>query len=463
MSHELRTPLNAILGYSQILRRQPNLSESQRHQLEILYSSGEHLLTLINDLLDLGKIEAQRMDVEDAPFDLRAILRQVFNITKVKAEEKGLSLEYEPRTLLPENVRGDERKLKQILLNLLSNAVKYTQCGGVTVRGSYDQADSGVFRFEVKDSGIGIPPDKLEAIFDPFTQIRTDGQFIEGTGLGLTITRRLATLMRGNLTVTSELGKGSTFVAEVPLPIVTEGEAIVKKDGSDVVGYSGDRMRILVVDDNAANISMLVALLEPLGFEVLTAESGSDAVRRVTESRPNLMLLDMVMPRMDGLEVIEVLRMRREAMEKPRIIGVSATVTDNERKRAFIAACDDFLTKPIDVEMLLEKIGSQLEITWETARPVVPAEAPPSPTEEAVEHERASMVPPLEVLEAMQRTVERGDFGALEDMVTDWMHRDVAYATFGLQIKQFAARYDDEGIGVYLDKLKNEQHETKEG
>jgi signal transduction histidine kinase len=238
MSHELRTPLNAILGYAQILKHQNNLSETQRQQLDIMRSSGEHLLTLINDILDVGKIEASKMEIEDLAFDLQALLGQVFNVTKLLAEEKELRFQYEADTPLPSYVRGDERKLCQILLNLLANAVKYTQRGGVTMRVSYDRAGPGLFRCEVADTGIGIPADKLDTIFEPFTQLMTDRKVREGTGLGLNITKRLLALMNGIIGVESIFGKGSTFWMEVALPSPIDSEIAFEKTECNVIGYA---------------------------------------------------------------------------------------------------------------------------------------------------------------------------------------------------------------------------------
>jgi len=227
MSHELRTPLNAIMGYSQILIRDENLSETQRHQLEVLRASGENLLTLINDILDMGKIETEKLELEEMSFDLPSLLRLVFNTTKIKAEEKGLDFKYEALTLVPAYVRGDKGKLQRILLNLLDNAIRYTPYGGVTLRVNYDQAGSAMLRCEVVDTGIGIPDDKLEEIFEPFTQLVREGQAREGAGLGLTIARHLVTLMHGKMEVESEFGKGSTFRVELPLPSMGEGEIAV--------------------------------------------------------------------------------------------------------------------------------------------------------------------------------------------------------------------------------------------
>jgi len=365
MSHELRTPLNAILGYTQILKHHNNLSAAQKQQLDIMRNSGEHLLTLINDILDVGKIEASKMEVEELAFDLQALMDQVFNLTKLQAEEKDLRFHYEAETPLPAYVRGDERKLRQILLNLLSNAVKYTRRGSVALQVSYGRAGAGLFRCEVIDTGIGIPEDKLEAIFEPFTQLATDRQVREGTGLGLNITKRLLELIQGRMGVESVVGAGSTFWIEVALPSLLDNESVPGKTEHHITGYRGARKRILVVDDTVGNSAMLVSLLEPLGFELDTAQNGREALLEVSAQRPDLVLLDLVMPEMDGLEAATLLRQNPDLSATMRIIGASATVTDNMHKEAFIAACDDFVTKPIRIDLLLEKIGVLLGIEWE--------------------------------------------------------------------------------------------------
>jgi signal transduction histidine kinase/DNA-binding NarL/FixJ family response regulator/HAMP domain-containing protein len=370
MSHELRTPLNAILGYAQILKHHDNLTESQRQQLGIMHGSGEHLLMLINDILDVGKIEACKMEVEDVVFDLPALVRQAFNLIRLHAEEKELRFEYVADTPLPSYVRGDERKLRQILLNLLSNSVKYTRRGSVTMRVSHGKAGPALFRCEVIDTGIGIPADQLEAVFEPFTQLVSDRQVREGSGLGLNISKRLLALMQGRMGVESVVGKGSTFWMEVALPALVDDEAALEKTDSYAIGYLGERRRILVVDDNVGNTSMLVSLLEPLGFKLDTAQNGVEALMRAEEHCPDLVLMDLVMPEMNGLEAATQMRKNRKLGET-RIIGASATATDNACKEAFISSCDDFVTKPIRIDLLLEIIGVQLGIEWETAPSVM--------------------------------------------------------------------------------------------
>ena len=438
MSHELRTPLNAILGYAQILKRQENLTDAQRQQVEIMRDSGEHLLTLINDILDMGKIEAQRMEIEELSFDLSAQLRQVFNIAKIKADEKDLDFQYEERTPLPGFVRGDQRKLKQILLNLISNAVKYTRRGHVITRVSYDP-NSGMFRCEVADTGIGIAPDKLETVFEPFTQLVGPGQIREGTGLGLSITRRLVTLMQGKVAVESEPGKGSTFRVELPLPAVSGAEISRDVAGPAVTGYKGKRKRILVADDNITNASMLVAVLEPLGFDLVTAENGREAVRQARELPPDLVLLDLVMPDMDGLETAREMR-RLHELDGTRIVGTSATVSDSARRDAFAAVCDDFMAKPIGLELLREKIGKHLGLVWETALPGIPAAAAP------VE------APAPEELAELYELALMGDMQRIRIWAAELEERDHKYSSFAAKLRDLAGNFKAKAIVTLVEQ-----------
>jgi PAS domain S-box-containing protein len=225
MSHELRTPLNAIIGYTQLLLQDANLTATQRSRLVVLRGSGEHLLALINDILDVGKIESGKMEIEEKVFQLPSLIRQVLAGPTGKAKQKGLELHLELLAPLPARVRGDERKLEKILLNLLNNAVRYTQEGRVLLRVDYRREASGIGRFEVVDTGIGIAPDNLEAVFQPFTQLARKGLVQEGTGLGLAVVRHLVALMQGKIEVESEPGQGSIFRVELPLPAVGEEES----------------------------------------------------------------------------------------------------------------------------------------------------------------------------------------------------------------------------------------------
>ncbi len=449
MSHELRTPLNAILGYAQILKHQENLTEAQKQQLGVMQSSGEHLLTLINDILDVGKIEARKMDIEEMPFDLPALLRQVFNLTRLKAEEKELRFLYEELSPLPPYVRGDERKLRQILLNLLSNAVKYTRRGSVTLRVAYDEGD-GTLRCDVIDTGVGIPDDKLEAVFEPFTQLTGDGQMREGTGLGLNITRRLLELMHGSLTLESTVDSGSIFSMALVLQPVSDPERALVKTEISVTGYHGERKRILVVDDTVGNTSMLVSLLEPLGFKVDTAANGEEALGMLRERQPDLVLMDLVMPVMDGLEATRLIRSDPQ-FDRTVIIGASASVTDSGHKGDFIKICDDFVIKPIRIDLLLEKIGRRMGIEWESVEVVLPARE----TFTGLDDGEMTTPPPAELDELLNLAM-RGDMAGVERWAAGLETRDAGYRTFAGKLKELAGSFKTKAVLALVKRCRGE-------
>jgi signal transduction histidine kinase/CheY-like chemotaxis protein len=450
MSHELRTPLNAILGYAQILKRQKNLTDPQRQQLEIMQSSGEHLLTLINDILDVGKIEADKMEIEAITFDLPALLRQVFNLTKLNAEEKELGFDYLADTPLPPYVRGDERKLRQILLNLLSNAVKYTNRGNVKMRVSYGTAGEGVLRCEIEDTGIGIPSDKLEAVFEPFTQLVSDRKIREGTGLGLNITKRLLALMHGRITVESEPGRGSRFCIEIELPSIMDDDTPLEATELHVTGYRGEPKHILVVDDNIGNAALFVSLLEPLGFGIDTARNGLEALQRAEERRPDLVLMDLVMPEMDGLEAVTAMR-RKPELAATKIIGASATVTKSIDKEEFVAVCDDFVVKPVRIDLLLEKIGGLLGIEWQTEKPewLTAASA-----RDADKDNIPFAVPSSPELEELHDLAMRGDMSRIAEWATELEQKNATYASFAAKLRELAGGFRSKAILALVEQYR---------
>ena len=452
MSHELRTPLNAILGYAQILKRHDNISEAQRQQLDIMHSSGEHLLTLINDILDVGKIEASRMELLESAFDLPALIEQVFNLTTLQAEEKSLGFKYVAETPLPAYVLGDERKVRQILLNLLSNAVKYTRRGRVTMRVSYVHENER-FHCEVVDTGIGIPRDKLEAIFEPFAQLSTDRQAREGTGLGLNITRRLLELMRGRIAVESALGSGSTFRIEVPLPALMDQERASEKAERRIAGYRGERRKILVVDDTVGNAAMLVSLLEPLGFQLSTARNGREALAEALARRPDLVILDLVMPEVDGTEAA-VLFKRHPELSGMKILGASATVTGSSRKAEFLRLCDDFVAKPIAIDLLLERIGTLLGLAWEYKPLPAMAEAQRRrPRSEGQDY----VSPPPSEMEELYRLAMRGDMLKIETWAQDLGARRSECENFAARLQELARGFKANAILALVEQYRGEK------
>ncbi|MEM6755270.1 MAG: ATP-binding protein, partial [Cyanobacteria bacterium P01_C01_bin.38] len=300
MNHELRTPLNGILGYTQILQRDSKMENKHRQGLTTIYQCASHLLTLINDILDFSKLEVQKMELYPQDFHLSNFLTATVDICRIKAEQKGIFLDYQPQGQLPTAVRADDKRLRQVLLNLLSNAVKFTGKGGVIFRvevlSNALNAHQSQIRFLVKDSGIGIPPDKLTKIFLPFEQAGKHKRNAEGTGLGLAISRQITNLMGGEIQVESVLGEGSTFWFDLELPLAHEWTAQAEFSSFRITGYQGDRLTIVVVDDNQSNRDVVINILEPLGFRVIAAENGQQGLNKIIQIQPDLVITDAVMP-----------------------------------------------------------------------------------------------------------------------------------------------------------------------
>jgi PAS domain S-box-containing protein len=320
MSHELRTPLNGILGYAQILRRDTTLGERQLEALGVIQQSGEQLLTLVNDILDFAKIEAGKLELSLTDIGLAEFMRMITEITHVRALEKGLSFVRDMAPDLPRGIRADAGRLRQILLNLLSNAVKFTDQGRVSLRVRFSPPTR--LRFEVQDTGIGVSTDHLETIFKPFEQVSDPQRRLGGTGLGLAISRQFVRLMGGDIHVTSVVGVGSTFWFELEVP-VTETVGVAPPEPL-VTGYKGPRRKVLVVDDAVANRAMAADLLGQLDFDVSAAINGREALEKAQATRPDWILLDIVMPEMNGLEVARRLR-QLPGLEDVPIIAMSAS------------------------------------------------------------------------------------------------------------------------------------------
>ncbi len=400
MSHELRTPLNAVLGYAQILLDEGGLPDVERERVETILHSGEHLLTLINDVLDIAKVEAGKLELEVAPVELRPLLRNAADILRVKANAKGVSLVEKLHPNLPRIVSGDTKRLRQVLLNLLSNAVKFTEKGAVTlaVRRVGDN-----IRFSVADTGIGITPEHREAIFEPFRQVSAASGKIEGTGLGLPISRRLVRLMGGELTVESTPGEGSVFQFEIPLPEVSKTrDPAPPAPRKNVCGYRGRRRKALVVDDIELNRRLLTVILKPLGFDVEEAQTGGEAVTKFNATAPDIIFMDLLLPDMEGEAVIRRIR-AIETGRRPVIICVTGKARHEIKGLISEWGADDCMIKPIFKEVLLDKIQTHLDLEWTYAS----SETPARPREEP---EEITPIPPTaENLETLRRLFYVGD------------------------------------------------------
>ncbi len=379
MSHELRTPMNAILGFVQLMQRDPDLTLAQRDNLNVIGHSGEHLLALINDVLEMSKIEAGRMSLNMRSFDLRQLLDNVISMLAVKAEEKGLLLTavYDPT--LPQYVRTDEKKLRQILINLLGNAIKFTASGSVTLHArrkeKCDDADAQkqntgflahvhtcTLIFEVTDIGPGIPPDRLETIFDPFVQVE-NGRGQQGTGLGLSISRRFVELMKGEMRVHSEVGCGTTFTFDIQVTPASFADAAHPETPRRVTGLAPGQpaYRILLVEDDAANRTLLTKLLQPLGFVVRGVENGREGVDLTLSWQPHLIFMDMQMPVMGGWEATRLIKAQSPHIP---VIALTASTFSQNRDAAIDAGCDDFVLKPVDTAVLFRKLSQHLGVQF---------------------------------------------------------------------------------------------------
>ncbi|MCG3208032.1 MAG: Sensor histidine kinase RcsC [Anaerolineae bacterium] len=372
MSHELRTPLNGILGYTQILERDPDLTQHHRDGLQIIRQSGDHLLTLINDVLDLAKIETGKMDLQSAPFHLPSFLHSLGDIIQVWASQKKIDFVLEtsaPNGRFPTYVTGDEKRLRQVLINLLGNAVKFTEQGQVIlrVRGTKLNHAGQVqrLRFEVEDTGIGIPADQLEAIFDSFYQLGNYKTKVTGTGLGLPICRRLVTLMAGQLQVKSRLNQGSMFWFEIPLPeIALTGKESTGHSHQQIVGVENrPPPKILIVDDLPENRVVLTEMLALLGFSVREAGGAAEALTIAGQFQPDAVLVDLVLPEIDGFELIHRLR-QTPSLQNVKIIANSASVYQSYAEKSLAVGSDAFLPKPIQLDDLLDVLQQQLALTW---------------------------------------------------------------------------------------------------
>lgn len=387
MSHEFRTPLNGILGYAQLLKQKPDvLLKSQLDEINIIQQSGEYLLTLINDILDMSRIEAGRMDLTMSEIHLSSFLNNLVQILQMQAAQKHLSFIYDTPTDLPEWVEIDKKRLRQVLINLLGNAIKFTKQGHITftvkslpsqnmlkeTANQPNENSSRKIRFQVEDTGKGMTPEELEKIFLPFEQTNRTNYQTEGTGLGLAISQRLTEIMGGELEVKSKPNVGSVFWFDLILP-VTSTKSIIKKEHlpayKKVIGYKSRLQRykkeitVLITDDKYSNRLILTTLLKQIGFKILEATNGEEAVGLAKQHVPELILMDLIMPGMSGLEATKKIR-QLPALINTVIIAVTASVFEEDREQSLFAGCNDFISKPVKVNYLFEVLQSHLHLDW---------------------------------------------------------------------------------------------------
>lgn len=444
MSHELRTPLNAILGYTQILKRDDSLTKKQHEGIEIIQHSGEHLLQMINDILDLAKIEAGKMEPDPVEFHLHEFLKVIAEIINIRAEQKGISFTYEFQPNLPTYALADDKFLRQILLNLLSNAVKFTEQGQVIfiVNQLPPEESPSLVRFQVTDTGIGIPAERLDEIFLPFHQVSNRQHKVEGTGLGLAISRRLVHLIGGDLNVESQIGQGSTFWFDLPLPEITTDKPMVNITSRQIVGLKGNCRRLLIVDDNPENRLVLKEMLQPLGFKITEAVDGQEAINKALISPPNLILMDLMMPGLDGFKATQQIR-NTPQLKEVVIVGVSASVEGQVRQRCLEVGCNDFIAKPVSFDNLLTCLQHHLKLDWHYQ----PLESSLADQEAA---SQAIILPSTSELQGLLELAELGYISGIQDMLTNLEHQDKKFTPFIFQIEQLTESLEFEKIVTYL-------------
>ncbi|MUG94999.1 response regulator [Scytonema sp. UIC 10036] len=401
MSHELRTPLNAILGFTQLMSRDRNLSQENQQNLEIINRAGEHLLNLINDILEMSKIEAGRTTLNINSFDLHHLLDNLQQMLHLRAVSKGLELVFELDANLPQNVKTDASKLRQVLLNLLGNAIKFTHSGRVTLRVKMGYGEMGMenwentnaqfsmpnaLLFEVQDTGAGIAPHEIDLLFEAFGQTETGRESQQGTGLGLAICRKYVHLMGGKISVSSALGKGSTFAFHIPIELTSQSENMTSPVPNRVIGLAPNQpeYRILVVDDAIDSRLLLVKLLSAIGFSVREANNGTQAILEWESWHPHVVLMDMRMPGMDGYEATRQIKAREKALtnansqspipnpkskiQNPKsptlIIALTASAFEEQKTSMIQAGCNDFIKKPFREEFLLEQLRQYLGLQY---------------------------------------------------------------------------------------------------
>ncbi|MGB0563277.1 MAG: ATP-binding protein [Spirulinaceae cyanobacterium] len=394
MSHELRTPLNAILGFAQLLNRDETLHPQHLNQVGIIQRSGEHLLTLINDVLDMAKIEAGRMELTLQSFELAQFIQMILEMFTLKAQEKGLKLCSELSEPLPKIIRADPKKLRQVLINLLGNAFKFTEQGQVTVfiQATHLEPDRSLLQFAVADTGAGIAPPELETLFAAFTQTETGRKSGQGTGLGLSISRQFVELMGGEITVESTVGEGTTFAFMIPVEVVELAAIAPNNDQSAIASTAAPASqvstlapdqpdyRILVVEDKEHNQQLMMQLLSAVGFTVQIACDGLEGVAQWQTWQPDLIFMDIQMPRMDGFEATAKIRAveREQNLAPTTIIALTASVLAAEHDRIRAVGCDDIMGKPFQTPALFACLQTYLGVDYlYTAMPQGVVEADP--------------------------------------------------------------------------------------
>lgn len=448
MSHELRTPLNAILGFSRLLNNDPSATLKQKESLSIITRSGEHLLNLINNVLDISKIEAGRIELEEVDIDLNLFLHEIQSLMCGQAAEKNLTFTVEQSTNFPLYITADQGKLRQVLINLIGNAIKYTKSGGVILQARFikeEDLERGDVYFEIKDTGPGIRREDMERIFHSFVQLDNRSPTEAGTGLGLAISKQYVELMGGSIGVESEPGKGSVFHFEIPVGITTIERIPIERQYGHIIGLADGqpRYRLLIVEDQYENRLLLNNLLEPLGFDLREAVNGQEAVDIFEQWRPHLIWMDIRMPVMDGKEAIRRIR-ASEAGAYTKIIALTAHALEEERREIQAAGCDDFIRKPFHEMDIFDALTRHLGVGF-----VYESDHMASAGKEELQPEQLAALP-VELRNQLHQVVVELDMVRTLELIEQI---NIHYPSVGSILKMFAKRLEYDNILNLLESI----------
>ena len=452
MSHELRTPLNGILGYAQILQRDAELPTKQRSSVESIISCGDHLLSLINDVLDLSKSKAGHLELDLAPCDLHKLTRGVGDIVRQRAREKLIEFGIEIMPDVPQTIVSDAPKIRQILVNLLGNAVKFTAEGSVHLRVSKPRQE--MLQFDVTDTGVGIVTEELEQIFDPFKQVEA-GKAAGGTGLGLAICERLAKILGGEISVVSKMGEGSTFSVLIPLEkAASEEEEQLGTENNKTRNVSrlapGQKVTVLIADDRIENREILNQLLLSAGFETLMADDGDVAVELARKGGVDIILMDVYMPKMSGIEAVKIIR-QDEKIKDIKIVAVTASVSAEFRKKTAEVGFDDFMGKPFWAGELMSILQKHLDAEFESDEPEEIDSDNGEEDKGLCESDLTGV--PKQVVDKLKSALKIRDLTAIKELAGE-LESDGEHSALGGEILELAASFDFKGLAALVDKLK---------
>jgi CheY-like chemotaxis protein len=433
MSHELRTPLNSILGYTQLLLRNPTQSDDAQHKLKTVFASGEHLLEMINEVLDLSKIESGTVSVTLHAVQLRRLLASMMEEFHLRASEKHLRFTYSLDGSIPDWISTDPVRLKQVLYNIIGNAIKFTHQGEVSLH--IEQVNDRI-RFKIQDTGRGIPKADLPNIFKPFYQAANTDEASHGVGLGLYISMRIIRLLGGEIYAESALGSGTTFRFDLPADKIAP--ATDETQAGRVVGYGGPRRKLLVVDDDPTSRSFLKELLYNIGFDVSDTSSGSAAVNYLRQEYFDALISDIRMVDTDGHSMCRQIR-AEPRFDHLRLIASSASVYEDDRHNASLSGFDDFIPKPIRENELFDVLAKHLNLQWVRNA----SDAPPSfvSSQDAADAPLNEVLPPVDKVRGLIAFAKRGDVMALRSEIEKMSTSNSAYRTFCERLKRLAADF----------------------